>query len=385
MDAERRAAEALAQGDALRALSAIGVDDGPGARLLRGIAYAQLGDLELARDTLGALTHASVAARARAALVEIELRVGEPSKALRLAQASADELSTHDARNAALQRLNIARAEVLLGRLADARHTLAALTELPADLHATWWLARAEVAVRAGAAKEAASALAQVRAPHALLERECAALERELSLPIARITRGDHTTDADLHAIEAVADGSVFLVDACRLRAVAGRVTLPLARRPVLFALLRELASGALPRDTLIQRAFAVRHVNDSHRARLRVEVGRLRAELLDLDVHPEATKDGYALRSTRDVVLLTPRSDDDSTRLAMLLGDGATWTAQSLAEHAGISKRTVQRALSALVDSGQVERLGSGRDVRYLRPGTPLASRLLLLGLLPE
>jgi hypothetical protein len=388
MDLERRSAEALARGDALRALSVIGVSEGPRAQLLRGIAYAQLGDLELARETLASASEdLEVGARARAALVEIELRVGEPSSALRLAQSSAEELARcGDARNAALQRLNTARAEVLLGRLPEARHTLASLTELPADLHATWWLARAEVAVRAGAAKEAAAALAQVRAPHALLERECAALERELTLPIARITRGGATYDADLHAIEAVADGSVLLVDCCRLRAVAGRVTLPLARRPVLLALLRELAQAeGVARDPLIQRAFAVRRVNESHRARLRVEIGRLRAELADLGARPEATKEGYALRSEREVVLLTLRSDDDSARLALLLADGSAWTTQSLADHAGVSKRTAQRALSALVDSGQVERLGGGRDVRYLRPGAPLASRLLLLGLLPD
>jgi hypothetical protein len=390
MNSDARASQALAQGDALRALSLIGLGEGPRAQLMRGIAYAQLGDLELAREKLLlATTHPEVGPRARAALVELELRVGEPSEALRLARASAQELAAHgDARNAALQQLNTARAEVLLGRLAEARYTLASLTELPADLHASWWLARAEVAVRAGTAREAAAALAQAQAPHALLARECAALERELRLPIARITRSGLTHDADLHAIEAVADGSVLLVDACRLRAVAGRVTLPLARRPVLFALLRELARGFpadVARDALIQAAFGVRRVNESHRARLRVEIGRLRAELVDLGAHPEATKEGYVLRSEREIVLLSLASQEQSARLALLLGDGAAWTAQGLAEHAGVSRRTAQRALGTMLESGQVVRLGSGRDVRYLRPGTPLASRLLLLGLLPD
>lgn len=376
---ERRASEALAQGDALGALRLLGTAEGPFPPLLRGIAYAQLGDLELARSRLASVTDESVAARARAALVEIELRVGEPSAALRLAQASAEELTAcGDLRNALLQRLNAARAEVLLGRLPEARHTLASMPEL-ADLRALWWLARAEVALRAGAAREASEALAQVRPPHALLERECAALQRELTLPIARID----AQHADLHAIEAVSDGSVLLIDACRLRVVAGRVTLPLARRPVLFALLRALCSEGT-RDGLIQLAFGVRRVNESHRARLRVEIGRLRAELADLGASPEATRDGYTLRSERKIVLLTPLSDDEGARLAMLLGDGAAWTAQSLAEHAGVSKRTVQRVLATLLESGQIERHGSGRDVRYLRPGAPLASRLLLLGLLP-
>ncbi len=145
-----------------------------------------------------------------------------------------------------------------------------------------------------------------------------------------------------------------------------------------------ELATADdVPRDTLIQRVFGARRINDSQRARLRVEIGRLRSELADLGARPEATKHGYALRSERPVALLTLLSDDDaSARLTMLLGGGAAWTAQGLAEHAGASKRTVQRALATRIASGHVEK--HGREVRDLRPGTPVASRLLLLGLLP-
>jgi DNA-binding winged helix-turn-helix (wHTH) protein len=221
-----------------------------------------------------------------------------------------------------------------------------------------------------------------------LLAREIAALERELSAPIARIVRRGRVQDADAFAIEALTTSDVVLVDACRLSVSAGRASIPLARRPVLFAILLTLARAwpePVPRDALIQRAFDVRRANESHRVRLRVEVGRLRAAIQDLGVEPEASKEGYRLHASREVALLLPSSDDDGARLSMLLGDGAAWSAQSLAEHAGVSKRTAQRVLAALVERGNAVRIGTGRDVRYLRQGVPLASRMLLLGLLPK
>ena len=53
-----------------------------------------------------------------------------------------------------------------------------------------------------------------------------------------------------------------------------------LATRPVLFALARALAEawpGDVPRDALVARAFGAKLADESHRARLRVEIGRLR------------------------------------------------------------------------------------------------------------
>jgi hypothetical protein len=127
---------------------------------------------------------------------------------------------------------------------------------------------------------------------------------------------------------------------------------------------------ASVPRDELAARAFAVRRVNASHRARLRVELGRLRKIMDGLAAEPFATPDGYALASTREVAVLLPPSDDEADRIALLLGDGASWSAQGLAEHAGVSKRTAQRALGALVASGTAVRTGKGRDLRYTRPG---------------
>jgi len=396
----RHAGRALSSGEPLRALGLVGRVESAFGLTLRGIAYAQLGDLELARESLERAMSLSddrlTVAHARAALVEIALSTGDPAPAARAAKASADELlHLGDLRNAVMQRLVQARAEVLLGRLGEARRAVDEVlaTELAPDLRAVAWLAQAEIAVRSIAATDARDAISHARraldeAPHHLLARALAALEQELSLPVARILRAGDMHGADLFAIEEVSHGTVLLIDACRRLAVAGRVTIPLARRPVLFALLLALARAwpaPVARDELAARAFALRRVNDSHRARLRVEIGRLRKIMDGLRAEPVATTEGYVLESARDVVVLLPPSDDEVAHVALLLGDGAAWSAQGLAEHAGISKRTAQRALGALVASGSAVRTGKGRYLRYTRPGSPIASRMLLLGLVPK
>ncbi len=394
------AARALAGGDALRALSLVGRTPGALGLALRGIAYAQLGDLVLARGALeqaaSATDDARLLARVRAALVEVALGEGDPARAAGAARASADELARlGDARNAAMQRLVLARAEVLLGRLGEARGVVADVlaANLPPDLRAVASLAEAEIATRALAATDARAALLRAQlaleaAPNRLLARELAALEGELSSPVARLERGGATRDANLFAIEDAARGELFLVDACRRLAIAGRARVPFARRPVLFTLLLELARAApapVPRDELAARAFDARRINASHRGRLRVEIGRLRKLLDGLGAEPVATAAGYALASRREVAIVTPRTEDDATRVAILLGDGASWSAQRIAESAGISKRTAQRTLGELVTGGRAVRTGSGRNIRYQRPGTPIASRMLLLGLAPS
>ena len=394
------AGRALASGDPLRALSLVGRTETALGLTLRGIAYAQLGDFDLARQSLERSEKMAgdprARAHARAALVEIALSTGDPAPAARAAKASAAELDRlGDARNAAMQRLVLARAEVLLGRLTEARRIVEEVlaAELSADLRAVACLAQAEIAIRALSAFAARDALARARrcleaAPNALLARELVALEQELSRPIARLLRRGAVRGADLFAIEEVSRGEVLLVDACRRLAIGGRVTIPLARRSVLFALLLDLGRAwpaAVPRDRLAMHAFEARRVNESHRARLRVEIGRLRKVMDGLAAEPVATADGYALESKREVLVLLPPSDDEAARIAILLGDGAAWSAQGLAEHAGVSKSTAHRALASLVESGAAIRTGKGKDVRYTRPGTPIASRMLLLGLVPK
>jgi len=394
------AGRALAQGDPLRALGLVGRTDTALGLTVRGVAYAQLGDLELARESLlravSLADDARTRARARAALVEIALSTGDPAAAARAAKVSADELDAiGDGHNAAMQRLVLARAEVLLGRLGEARRVVEEVlsTDVAPDVRAVASLAEAEISIRALAATEARHALARARlaleqAPHPLISRAVLAVERELSLPLARTWRGGVSRSADLFAIEEVSRGDVLLVDACRRLAVAGRATIPLGRRPVLFALLLALARAwpePVARDELISVAFEARRANPSHRARLRVEIGRLRKILDGLAAEPTATPAGYVLSSERDVVVLLPPSDDEAARVALLLGDGASWSAQGLAEHAGVSRRTAQRALGALVESGDAIRMGQGRGVRYARPGAPIASRMLLLGLVAK
>jgi hypothetical protein len=212
-------------------------------------------------------------------------------------------------------------------------------------------------------------------------------MERELRTPIARLLARGVARDADLFAIEEASSGERLLVDTCRRLVIAGRALVPLARRPVLFALLSALARawpGDVARDDLVAAAFDARRVNASHRARLRVEIGRLR-DVLGGIAEPVATRAGYTLRSERDVVLLLPKNDGDEARVAMLLADGASWTAQVVADHAGISKRTAQRALAALVDAGRAVRPGKGKELRYATSGPAIASRMLLLGLVPQ
>jgi DNA-binding winged helix-turn-helix (wHTH) protein len=395
-----QAARSLAGGDALLALKLVGRAPSALGLALRGIAYAQLGDLELARDALeraaAATAEPRLLARVHAALVEVALGEGDAARAAVAARASAEELArTGDTRNAAMQRLVQARAEVLLGRLGEARHVVAHVlaAALPSDVRAVASLAEAEIAMRALAATAARDALSRARAalasaPNGLLARELSAAEGALAVPVATLVRGGTTRDADLFAIEDAARGELFLVDACRRIVIAGRARVPLTKRPVLFALLVALARaapGSVPRDALAMEAFEARRVNASHRGRLRVEIGRLRKALDGLGAEPVATQDGYALASRREVALLVPRADDDTTRVGVLLGDGASWSAQRVAETAGISKRTAQRALGDLVASGRAVRTGSARNVRYHRPGTPIASRMLLLGLAPH
>lgn len=394
------AGRALARGDALHALGLVGrAEDGLGLTL-RGIAHAQLGDRALARASLDRARSLAkdplLRARIEAARVEIAMSDGDPARAAKAARASAEALAKlGDVRNAAMQRLVLARAEVLLGRLTKARHVVdevLAHAELPADVAAVACLAQAEIAIRAVAPTEARAALSRARkaldaAPNELLARALVALEAELSKPIARLEQRGAQREADLFAIEAASSGEVFLVDACRRLAIAGRASIPLAKRSVLFALLLALARAwpaDVARDALAAAAFDTRRVNASHRSRLRVEIGRLR-ELLEGLGEPVATTEGYVLETPRAVAVLLPPGGGEAARLAILLGDGAWWTAQALAEHAGVSKRTAQRALAALVEARIVIKAGAAKDVRFSRPGAPIASRMLLLGLVPK
>src|SRR5207344_2217021 len=103
-----------------------------------------------------------------------------------------------------------------------------------------------------------------------------------------------------------------------------------------------------------VARAFGAKLANDSHRARLRVEMGRLRTALRTLaDV--SATKRGFTLapRRARQVVVLARPTEAEPAAIASLpgsllalLGDGESWSTSALALALRTSQRTVQRAL---------------------------------------
>jgi hypothetical protein len=392
------AARALAGGDALGALKRVGLRDDPPALALRGIAMAQLGEYPRARELLrraarGFSPH-EAQARARCVVAEAEVALamrdlGGSPRALAAASAT---LEAHVDRTNALQaRLIAARRLLLPGRLDEAAAALARLDArgLPPTLAAVAELTAAELALRALRIGPAQEALARAhdaadRARVPALLAEVAEARAALDRPAARraFARGEQVLRLD-EAAALLASGAL-VVDACRRGLRAGAAWLPLARRPVLFALARALAEawpGDVDRQVLIARAFGARRPNESHRARLRVEIGRLRALVAAL-ARIEATARGFILRpgAARDVVVLVPPIDGDQASLLALLSDGAAWSTSALALALGASQRTVQRALVEFEAAGRVRSIGRARARRWLAPPLTGFTTILLL-----
>jgi DNA-binding transcriptional ArsR family regulator len=179
-------------------------------------------------------------------------------------------------------------------------------------------------------------------------------------------------------------------VDACRHVVRDARMTISLATRPVRFALARTLAEawpGDAPRDMLLARAFGARHVDESHRARLRVEIGRLRT-LLRSVAGLIATRQGFALapRHASEVAVLARPVEERHADVLAFVADGESWSSSALALALGTSQRTVQRALDALAMAGKVQSFGHGRARRWITPPMPgFATTLLLPPPLPS
>jgi hypothetical protein len=377
-------------------------DDTP-ALALRGIAMAQLGEHSRARALLrraarGFGAHEELA-RARCVVAEAEVALamrdlgGSPRT---LAAASAMLEARADRANALQARLIAVRRLLLLGRLEEAASALARLDMrgLPPALLAVAELAAADVALRGLRTASAQAALVRAleaaeRARVPALLAEVAEARAALDRPAARRLQAGHEQPLRLDEVEALLASGALVVDACRRGLRAGATWRPLARRPVLFALARALAEawpGDVDRHTLIARAFRTRHPNESHRSRLRVEIGRLRALIAPL-AQIEASARGFALtpRGARDVVVLMPPIDGDQASLLALLADGAAWSTSALALALGASQRTVQRALVELQLAGRVRSIGRARAQRWLSP--PLAgftTNLLLPAALP-
>ena len=391
-------ARALASGDPLGALKRVALRDDPPALALRGIAMAQLGEHLRARELLRSAARAfgshEALARARCVVAEAEvaLAMRDLSGSARSLDAAAVALEARaDHANALQARLIAARRLLLLGRLEAAAVALARLDArgLPPTLAAVAELTAAELALRSLRIGPARAALARAqdaadRARVPALLAEVAAARAALDRPAARRMHPDGAHTLRLDEVEALLASDTLVVDACRRGVRAGAVWQPLAGRPVLFALARALAEAwpaDVPREALIETAFRIRRPDETHRARLRVEIGRLRA-LVKAMAEVEATPQGFALkpRHGREVVALAPPIDGDQGSLLALLSDGAAWSTSALALALGASQRTVQRALAELEAEGRVRAVGQSRSRRWLAPPLAGCTTILLL-----
>jgi len=283
-----------------------------------------------------------------------------------------------DGANAAQARHLQVRRLLLIGRLDEAERALGELdpSSFPPVSRATYELAVAGIALRRLRTKEARSALSrahqaarQAGIPALLAEVESATAL--LDTPAARlIARGDERL-LKLAEVETLFASGALVIDACRHVVRYKDKVISLARRPVLFALARALGETSdVSRAVLIARAFGGRDADESHRARLRVEIGRLRAALRPI-AKVSATKDGFALtpRAQSEIVVLAPPVEDDNAMVLALLADGESWSSSALALALDASQRTVQRALDALAETGKVRAFGRGRAQRWVSP----------------
>ncbi|MFW7340283.1 helix-turn-helix domain-containing protein [Pollutimonas sp. H1-120] len=392
------AAHALAGGDPLGALNRIALRDDAPALALRGVAMAQLGDFVrariLVRKAARAFGSQQAVARARCVVAEAEIALasrdlGWPAKSL---DAARDTLEVHgDKANAAHARYLEIRRLLLLGFLDQAERKLADLdpAPFPPSSLAAHELVVAGIALRR--LRPAVARAALIRAREAAQRAGIPALAAEvddaflvLSTPAARLIARGGDRPLLLDEVEALMASDALIVDACRHVVRGAESTVSLARRPVLFALARALGEAwpdDMSRDALVAVAFRAKAADDSYRARLRVEIGRLRTELRPLaDV--SATDKGFVLaprRQCRVVVLARPVEEKHATILAFL-ADGEAWSSSALALALGASQRTVQRALDLLAATGKVESFGKGRARRWTTVSVPGFTTTLLL-----
>ena len=392
------AARALAAGDPLGALKRTALRDDATALALRGIAMAQLGDLVRAKALLRSAARAfgpqEALARARCVVAEAEIALasrdlGWAAPALVAARATlekhGDQVNGAHARYLEIRRL------LLIGRIEEAEGMLAELDPrpLPAASRTTHELLAAGIAMRRLQTKAARTALA--RAERAARDARIPALRAEvdsalraLNTPAARlIARGEERLLL-LEEVEALLASKALVMDACRHVVRDASKVVSLSRRPVLFALARTLAEGwpgDVPRSTLIARAFGSKFTDESHRARLRVEVGRLRTVLRTL-AGVSATERGFALvpRHAREVLVLARPVEEKHAAVLALLADGESWSSSALSLGLGASQRTVQRALDSLAAAGKVQSFGRGRARRWMTPPVPGFTTTLLL-----
>ena len=392
------AARALAAGDPLGALKRVALRQDAPALALRGIAMAQLADFPRAKMLLRQASRAfgvkDVVARARCVVAEAEIALasrdlGWSAKTLDAARAT---LEAHgDRTNAAHARYLAIRRLLLIGRTAEAERTLAELdpTALPPASRTAHELVVAGIAMRRLRTRVARAALARAadavrRAGIPALAAEVASAVLALKAPAARLIARGNERVLLLEDVEALLASNALVIDGCRHAVRHRRTIVSLARRPVLLALIRALGEAwpeDVPRDVLLERAFGAKHVDDSHRARLRVEVGRLRRVLRPIAA-VSATTRGFALvpRVARDVVVLARPVDEQHAAVLALLADGEAWSSSALALALGASQRTIQRALDSLAAAGKVQSVGRARARRWMTPPMPGFTTTVLL-----
>ena len=391
------AARALAAGDPLGALNLVALRDDAPALALRGTAMAQLGDFARARALVRRAARAFGAreaqSRARCVVAEAEIALAArdltwPEKSLDAArlllEARGDRLNAAHAHYLEIRRL------LLIGRLDEAERKLAGLdpAPFPPALRAAHELMVAGIALRRLQIRLARAALA--RAGRAARQAGIPALQAEvenaslvLDRPAARLIARGTEKLLRPEQVETLLASKTLVVDACRYVVRDAGGTVSLASRPILFALARALAEawpGDVSRAALVAQVFRGREADESHRARLRVEIGRLRAVLRKL-AEVSATKDGFALapRRARNLAVLARPVEEEHAALLAFLADGESWSSSALALALGASQRTVQRALDGLAADGKVQSFGLGRARRWMMPPLPGLTGLLL------
>jgi hypothetical protein len=392
------AGRALAAGDPLGALNRVALRDDAPALALRGIAMAQLGDLVRAKALLKSAARAfgakEAVARARCIVAEAEIALasrdlGWPAKALDAARATLEEHG--DQLNAAHAGLLEIRRLVLIGRLDEAERKLGGLdpAPFPPALRAAHELVVAGIAMRRvrtaiarAALDRAQRAAGAARIPALMAEVESAF--HVLNTPAARRVGHGGEKLLLLEEVETLLASQALVIDESRHAVRSAGKLVSLATRPVLFALARTLGEAwpaDVPRATLIARAFRARHADESHRARLRVEIGRLRVLLAPL-AEVRATAEGFALapRRAREVVVLARAIEEQHAAVLAFLVDGESWSSSALALALSASQRTVQRALDSLAAQGKVQAIGRGRARRWMTPPVPGFTTTLLL-----
>ncbi|NIC04977.1 helix-turn-helix domain-containing protein [Billgrantia bachuensis] len=397
------AARALAAGDPLGALNLVALCDDAPALALRGISMAQLGDFASAKRLLRRAARAfgpkDAMARARCIVAEAEIALvsRDLSGSARALDAARATLEAHGDRiNAAHARHLEARRLLLMGRFDEAELAIGELdpAPFPPALKIAYELVVMGIATRRLRTQAARAALA--RAEHAARSADIPALTAEvesarrvLDTPAARLVAHGEERFLLLDEVEALLASETLVVDACRHSVRSADRSVSLSGRPVLFALARLLGEAwpdDVPREELIAQAFRTVYADESHRARLRVEIGRLRSALTPLaDVR--ATKRGYALvpRHAPEVVVLARPFEEKHAAVLALLADGEPWSSSALALALDTSQRTVQRALDSLAEEGKVQAYGRGRSRRWLTPPLPgFTTTLLLPAFLP-